>query len=229
MTDPICSPSPWLDGVAAEEEEAVIDLQVFTSDGLWTKPSNARWVQVIAFGGGGGGGSGGRWSSAVNRFGGGGGASGNGVVAWLPASLLGVTEAVVGGPGGPGGPPVKVNNTEGNPGLAGGNSTFGVWAAAKGGNNGDGGTQSAGLGGLATGLLAGDYQGLPGGDGQSTDGDNAPTALGAAFAHSAGGGAGAGGMPTGSSPQNEGGNGYQGCPALLTVAPGGGLGGRGGD
>ena len=56
MTDPNCSPSPWLDGeAAAEEEEAVIDLQVFTSDGLWTKPANARWVQVIAFAGGGGG------------------------------------------------------------------------------------------------------------------------------------------------------------------------------
>src|SRR3989304_5707881 len=121
MTDPICSPSPWLDGVAAEEEEAVIDLQVFTSDGLWTKPSNARWVQVIAFGGGGGGG-------------------GSGVVAWLPASLLGVTEAVVVGPGGPGGPAVAVNDTEGNPGLSGGNSTFGLWAAARGGHNGDGGS-----------------------------------------------------------------------------------------
>src|SRR3972149_4009249 len=229
MTDPICSPSPWLDGVAAEEEEAVFDLQVFTSDGLWTKPSNARWVQVIAFGGGGGGGSGGRWSSAVNRFGGGGGASGSGVVAWLPASLLGVTEAVVVGPGGQGGPAVAVNDTEGNPGLSGGNSTFGLWAAARGGNNGDGGTQGAGLGGLATGLLAGDYQGLPGGDGQSSgDGDNAPGGLGAAFAHPAGGGGGAGGMPAGSSPQNEGGNGYQGCPALLTVAPGGGVGGDNG-
>src|SRR3989304_1840251 len=218
MTDPICSPSPWLDGVAAEEEEAVFDLQVFTSDGLWTKPSNARWVQVVACGGGGGGGSGGRWSSAVNRFGGGGGASGSGVVAWLTASLLGVTEAVVVGPGGPGGPAVAVNDTEGNPGLSGGNSTFGLWAAARGGNNGDGGTQGAGLGGLATGLLAGDYQGLPGGDGQSSgDGDNAPGGLGAGFAHSAGGGGGGGGASNNGFNSGAGGDGGDGIVVVVTL------------
>ena len=58
---------------ASDLNTELSDLQVFTSNGTWTKPSGARTVHVICIGGGGGGGSGRQGAASSSRIGGGGG------------------------------------------------------------------------------------------------------------------------------------------------------------
>ncbi len=182
------------------------NVQVFTSDGTWTKPDGATYVEVTAIGAGGGGGSGRRAAEGGNRGGGSGGGGGMYVKAAFPASALGATEAVVVGVGGAGGTTNAVNDSAGNIGTDGEDSTFGdePWVRADGGNAGEAGTTgtvSGGAGGeeTTTNRTFADqvYLGGEGGSGQSTAaGSNAtdlPTIPGLQNWLTAGAGGGGGG------------------------------------
>ena len=94
----------------------LIDVQVFTANGTWTKPAGCALVEVIAIGAGGGGAGAGVTGTAF-RYGGGGGGGGYSHGHWL-ASGWGATVPVVVGSGGSGG------SAGNNNGSAGGDSTF---------------------------------------------------------------------------------------------------------
>jgi len=121
------------------------DVQIFTSTGAntWTKPANAKWVEVTLIGGGGGGGSGRKGASLSERLGGGGGGGGGYSSKIFPSASLGSSETVTVGAGGAGGASQSTNSTDGNIGTAGGNTSFGSWLVATGGGAGNAGTDSA--------------------------------------------------------------------------------------
>lgn len=156
----------------------VTEVQVYSTPGTasWTKPTNAKWVEVTVIGGGGAGGGG---STVITTGGGGGGGYG---VKRFNASALGSTESYTVGAGGTG-----VAGTSGN---AGGASSFGttVYLRATGGG---GGTSGSAAGGTANGdrYFTGGVGGAAnGGAGVDTAVDPSP--------RGGGGGAYDGGTPT---------------------------------
>lgn len=121
---------------------------VFTSDGDYTPPIWARWIEAVCVGGGGGGGSGMAGAAGAPRFGGGGGGAGGLTEGrWSSTDLGGVLTITVGagGVGAGGGAGV------GSAGGAGGDSTLtfedAVLARGSGGTGGGPGNASAGIGG----------------------------------------------------------------------------------
>lgn len=128
------------------------DVRLYTADATWTNPSpsTAKRVFVRLVGGGGGGGSGRKGlATTTARCGGGGGAAGAVVEFWALTTDLGTTESVTIGAGGTGGAAQTTNSTNGNNGTNGGDTTF-AGVRAIGGNDGLGGTASAGTGGATT-------------------------------------------------------------------------------
>jgi hypothetical protein len=126
------------------------DVRLYTADDTWTNPSPStpKRVFVRMVGGGGGGGSGRKGAAASVTWGGGGGGAAAIVEFWALTTDLSSTESVVVGAGGTGGASQATNSTNGNPGVIGGDSTFGGMTA-KGGNFGGAGTNAAGAGGAA--------------------------------------------------------------------------------
>lgn len=119
-----------------------LDVQTFSSSGTWNKPAGATSISVYQWGGGGGGGSG-RNATSNNRGGGGGAHGGCYSEVTLLASQAGSTETVTVGAAGVGGPGPAVGGL-GVAGTAGGESSFGSWCRASGGQPGGAGTTTAG-------------------------------------------------------------------------------------
>lgn len=135
--------------VAAEDMAQLTDVQEFTTPGTttWIKPAGAVYIHVVMHGGGGGGGSGyirGSTSSAQASGGGGGGAGGR-VEFLFPAFDIGTTVSLTVGAGGTGGA-TRTTAGNGQPGIAGGASSFDVIVARGGSFGGLGSTTSAGAG-----------------------------------------------------------------------------------
>jgi hypothetical protein len=128
-----------------------INVQEFAASGTWVKPPGAKMLDILLIGGGGGGGSGRRGAAGTARLGGSGGAAGTVTLVRLPASLFSSTETVTVGAGGPGGNAQTVDDTNGNAGTAGGDTTFGSTIAAKGSAAGVGGTNSNAFGAIGGG------------------------------------------------------------------------------
>lgn len=123
---------------------------VYTANGTWIKPPLLKSLSVWAIGGGSGGGSGRRGAAGGQRFGGGGGsASGINFLNDIPASSLAATETVTVAATAAGGTAIAVDDTDGNAGTNGNDSSFGSWIKGKAGNGGVGGTATAGTGGVA--------------------------------------------------------------------------------
>lgn len=149
-----------------------VDVQTFSGNGTWTKPTGftVKQVRVQAWGAGGGGGAGGSLATAVVAKGGGGGGGGAYAERIYLASDLSATETVNIGVSGTGGTP-GVAGVAGGAGGIGGNTTFGSRLTAYGGGGGAGGAISAavtggggggGIGGAgATGSTSGGAGGLP--------------------------------------------------------------------
>lgn len=207
---------------------AATQVDVFTANGTWNKPSGARFVEVFCLGAGGGGASGPK-RGAGNNFGAGSGGGGAGPRKRFQASELGASESVTVGTGGTGGAAQTAANTAGNSGNVGGNSSFGSWLTGYGGGGGasNAGTSSGGGGGggaisaggngtASAGGSAGRCGGVAGTNG-GTAGINSTSEVGG------GGGAGAnsnaGGQKGGDAMQ--GGPGGGGGGANLSVQPGG--------
>jgi len=118
----------------------------FLASGTWNKPAGARAHYVTLLGPGTGGGSGRRGASGSQCGGGGGGGGGAKAASWFLSQSLTDTVAVAIGTGGAGGAAVTVDDTDGNGGSLGSqSSTFGSYLlAARGQVVGGGGTASAG-------------------------------------------------------------------------------------
>ncbi len=199
------------------------DIQEFTSVGssTWTKPTGAKLVYVLAFGGGGGGSAGYKRSTsfpASAAGGGAGGGAGGRVELWIPASSLGSTETVTVGAGGTGGASQTTNDTSGNAGTSGAVSSFGSWINARPGIFGNFGNSlsaasgGAGGGGLAETATSALYYAPSGGNGGGFTGG----AAGSSGGYRPGGGGGAGSFPGNNTTANPGGAGGTGGGLLTT-------------
>ncbi|MDR7032926.1 hypothetical protein [Mesorhizobium sp. BE184] len=185
--DPVQAQWSMVDAAALATKAAVANVQVFNSNGTWTKPAGAKTVDVIVWGAGGGGGGGPKVAAATPSSGGAGGGGGSRGFETYLASALPATVACSIGAGGAGGAGATVLGDGGN-GAAGGNTFFGPsvssYVAAYSGGGGGGGGSGRGSGGgggagrtqpggSASGSTAG-TPGIAGGIAGSTVGTAAP-------------------------------------------------------
>lgn len=176
------------------------DVQVFTANGTWTKPSGAKWVTALCVGGGGGGGSGALCAAGAGGSGGaGGGGASYRITRVYDATDLAASVAVTVGAGGTGGTAVTTAAAAGVAGGIGNNSSFGTLLVGYSGGGGAGGLAAANRAGGSGAGTAGD--GLTGA-GAALDGGLPNLGSGAGIA---GGGAGVSAINTIGQPAEFGG------------------------
>lgn len=219
----------------------------YTTSVTWKKRPLLQYIDYDLDSGGSGGGSGRRGANGTLRLGGGGAAPAGKVKGRLLASEISGDQAILIGAGATGGAAVTTDDTDGNPGLTGGDTTFGSLAKASAGGPGGGGTATAGAGGTAP-TTTSTVPGVPTGGASSTtttpttttgspvgaSGGAGGGALTAANAAQAGGSTGPGsrasnpfvGGATGGA--NTGANGTDGNSITDSIKQGGGSGGGGG-
>lgn len=212
--------------LGAKAAQAQVDVYATAGTFTWTKPENAKSVNVVVISGGGGGASGRKAGVTSQASGGGGGGGGSYSVRDIAAAILGSTETVVVGSGGTGGASVTVNTTNGNAGVNGGNSSFGAWIQVSGGGGAAAATTASGPAGASSSARA-MFQGANGsaggaGAGVLSSGSNMTVG-------GAGGGAG-GGLPASATVGFTGSSGGTQLGSWLTggTASGGTIGGNGG-
>jgi hypothetical protein len=174
--------------LAAKATSAQVDVYSTAGTFTWTKPANAKLVNIVVISGGGGGGSGRKAGVGSQASGGGGGGGGSYSLRDIAASILGSTETVVVGSGGTGGASVTANSTNGNIGVTGGNSSFGAWIQVTGGGGAGTATTANGPAGAGSSARAM----FQGGNG-SAGGAGAGTLTGGSNVNISGAGGGAGG------------------------------------
>lgn len=207
-----------------------VDIQTFTSNGTWTKPTGftPSVVFVKMWGAGGGGGAGASLATATIAKGGAGGGGGAFVREAYLASDLPSTVSVTVGTGGSAGTPGAAGAAGGAGGI-GGSTSFGTYATAYGGGGGAGGAIS----GAASGGGGGGGTGSAGTSGTTAVGQGGnPGVNGAKGVTGVGGGTGSDGPITVVTTHNAefGGGGGGGSTATPTSCVGGGslFGGGGG-
>jgi hypothetical protein len=187
-------------------------VDVYTANDTWNKPAGAKLVHFHLIGGGAGGGAGRRGATSTNRGGGGGGGAGRVTIGYTVAAALGSSVTVTVGSGGTGASDAA-DDTNGDAGTNGGETSFGSDIIATGGLGGGGGTDSAGGAGGATGSNQLQVYGAAG------------SGLGAGGAGATSGGSGtAGGSPSNMSGAGGGGGGN----SISNTNTAGGQGGAGG-
>ncbi len=202
---------------------ATENVQSFTANGTWNKPTGSpQLTKVTCTGGGAGGGSGAFEPSGTEANGGSGGGGGSQLTRLFQTSALPSSVTVTIGTGGNGGTAVTAAGP-GTNGVTGGNTTFGTYLTAYGGVYGPGGnTAAANNGGGGAGLL--NHAIMCNANGNSAS----PNPPGCAEGGAAGGGngtTGGAGNNGGSSVYGAAGGGSGGSLATSPVASAGGNGG----
>jgi hypothetical protein len=146
------------------------DVQVITIAGAntWTKPTNAKMVEVFLCAGGGGGASGSKGVGTVALSGGGGGGAGAVNRYIFPASTLAATCTVTIGAGGIGGAAVSAASTNGSAGGGGGGTSFVSGSISVRSNSVGGATVGTYTGGGNTTISANGFNGTQASVGGST-------------------------------------------------------------
>lgn len=123
-------------------------LREYTASGVWTKPAGLTHIEVYCVGGGGAGASGSNFPSGVVSRAGSGGAAGGVTYNSVSAAAIGATVSFTVGAGSTGGAAVSATSTVGNNGGTGGNTAFGAFGNALGGNGGT--STTGGVGGTSS-------------------------------------------------------------------------------
>lgn len=203
------------DGNEQVASGAITDIQTFTSNGIWLRPSGITYAHVDVCGGGGSGGGGSSAASGIRAGGGGGGGARRVKRIFLAADLSPAINVTIGS-----GATSTAAETDG---TAGGSSSFGVFLTGYGGGGGSWNTDTvAGAGGGGGGgtTIGVTVTAGTGGQGGSAFGAGPASGNSSATDQGAGGGSGGTAGAAGGSGMYGGGGGGGGSQSAAAAAGG---------